>query len=182
MGRVGRWTIRTGLAVAMLFAIGCSGGGGGAEAASSTASSGSTSSTIATTSTTLDAAQQAYLTISSTASTAVIEVQAQYVASNGNIATTDYPAYCGALVPIQQKYASDLQSYTAWPPDAQDEIDAQVAADAAVATAEDQCAHLSPTDAAGLQAQAAQIAALDTAAGAAASATRVALGLPVAPP
>lgn len=135
-----------------------------------------TTTTEAVTTTTmseLEAAQVAYYTFTGVANQAMVEVWAPYP---DGVPWSEAPALCAVLAPVRERLAQELAGYGAWPVEAQDEIDAQVAGLAADAGVYYQCAK-----AAGTREAQEPVWALfdDEGLLARSSATRLALGLPI---
>lgn len=143
---------------------------------STTSTTSTTTSTTLAPTTTLDPmelARQQYYVISGESNNAKTFVENAYP----NLGYRQAPAYCAAMAPIDEKFANDLKA-AVWPEEVQDEIDALAAVDAEIAGIYYQCAGAPGTQ----SAQEANFAALEDAgnrAGGAASALRLALGLPI---
>lgn len=132
-----------------------------------------TTTTEAVTTTTLselEAAKLAYFNFTSEINAVVEEANAI------GTAWSSAPAICALLAPAVEKFAQQVLEYDAWPTAAQDEIDALVVANAAVAGYYYDCAQ-----APGTQSAQEPIWALLTSSDgqAAASAVRLVLGLPI---
>ena len=137
-----------------------------------------TTTTEPVTTTTLDEATQAraaYFYIASVANSAQDLVTSAFPRTG--IAWKNYPSYCAQLAPINEKFAADLTAFT-WPATAQDEIATQAGVAAEVAGLYYECSHDKGTGSA-LIGVSGRIDNANARAAAAASATRVALGLPV---
>lgn len=125
----------------------------------------------------LDEVRTQYLQIAGGANAQDEVVEDKYFGASGSMPWSNVPAFCAESAPTDEGFASALQG-SAWPPDVQDEIDEQVAAQMALARLERGCAAAGGTPAA----QSRYTADIDTAttrAITAATATRRALALPV---
>jgi hypothetical protein len=187
------------VAGALVAASGCSGGGSSAAESSAPPLAGApatsaaaattqvaTTTTLPVTTTTLSeaevaeaelkAAQAAYFTFSSEINGVIVTVWEPWPEG---APWAELPGICAVLAPAVERFATQLAGYD-WPADAQDEVDAQVAVKAKEAGLYYSCAS-SPGTQAG---QSVTWAALEDPAAvaessAAASATRLALGLPI---
>lgn len=147
------------------------------EAAATTVAAPSTvkptTTTAAVTTTTmseLELAQAAYYAYSAEINAVSTAVNDQYP---DGTPWSDTPAVCAILAPAAEKFAQQLASYDAWPADAQDEIDALVAAVASDAGLYYECQETPGTAAL----QEPIWAAMND--GSESSAARLALGLPI---
>jgi len=152
------------------------------EATSTSSSTTSTTApsvpttTVAPT-TTLDAstlAQQQYFYISSAYNQARTDVGNSFASP---LPWSDYPAFCAQMAAIEEQFAHDVAAYD-WPAEADDEANALAATSAAVAGNLYECSHREGTRAAQQPLLDAYDAAAQSASDAA-SAMRVAIGLPI---
>jgi len=146
---------------------------------SATTTSAPSDSTTTTTTTTVDPRQAVgarYQQIAGDANAQDEAVADKYFGAGDTLPWSKVPAFCAETAPIDEGFATALQG-NSWPLDVQDEINEQVAAHVAVAALERNCAAAAGTSVA-QSPYTAKINTANTRAITAATATRLALGLP----